>query len=117
MPEDFQFEIVGLRKGNNGRHCEAHIAATCGESLELGDTVEVELGKLDSGEDAVKVFKIEDDIKTCHVAFLSKSFLKSPLLHLALGRAEVIEMCKDSASTYKRAIDHRFCGAALLKRV
>ena len=62
MPIPFQYEIVGLEKGDNGRHCDMHIATSCGESIVVGDFVSINIETLDNGDKAVKVCKLEEGV-------------------------------------------------------
>ena len=47
----FQFEIAGLDKGDNGRHCDIHIATPCGQSVKVGDYVSINIETLENGDD------------------------------------------------------------------
>ena len=71
-----QFEIVGLERGNNGRHCAIHHSVPCGSVVAVGDIIMLEKYQLEDGEDTVKAMKIVDGHPTCYVAFLPRSLLK-----------------------------------------
>ena len=93
----FQFEIFGLDRGDDGRHCKVDVATPDGESIAVGDHVSITFEALDNGDDSVKVFKIENRMKTCHVAFLNKFHLKSTFVSYALNKvSKVVELCKVS---------------------
>ena len=52
---------------------------------------------LGNGDNSAKLFKIEDGMKTCHVAFLNKSYLKSNFISNIIKKvSNVIELCKVS---------------------
>ena len=59
--QSYQFEVVGLDKGENGRHCCRHIATPCGQLVAVGDCVVTNFETSENGDKSVKVFKIEDD--------------------------------------------------------
>ena len=110
------FEIVGLDRGNNGRHCDIHQVIPCGSSISVGDNVILQHCALENGEDAVRVRKVENNCLTCCVAFLPRALLKAPFVNSIVGKeAQVIELYKDKKSTYKRFLDHQNRGQALVK--
>lgn len=55
------FEIVGLKVGNNIHHYNVHKDLLCGKYVEVGDLVIMWLGKINNGEAAIKVHKVELD--------------------------------------------------------
>ena len=114
-----KFEIIGLERGNNGRHCAIHHSVPCGSVVAVGDIIMLEKCKLEDGEDAIKAMKIVDGHPTCHVAFLPRSLLKyDDLLHQIMGKYAVVkELYAGSSSTYKRYLDHHNCGQALVEIV
>jgi hypothetical protein len=71
-------EMVGLKSDTNGRSCEAHLC--CGASLHVGDLVRFRLVILEVQEgtpvEALKVLKIKDCTKGCHIGFLPRYILK-----------------------------------------
>ena len=97
-----QFEIAGLERGNNGRHCAIHHSVPCGSVVAVGDIIMLEKYELDDGEDAMKAMKIVDGHPTCHVAFLPRSLLKHfDLLHQIMGKYAVVKELYDIFFKYK----------------
>ena len=110
------FEIVGLDRGNNGRHCDVHQVIPYRLSISVGDNVILQHCTLENGEDAVRVKKVENNFFTYCVAFLPRALLKDPFISSIAGKkAQVIELCKDNKSTYKQFLDHQNCGQELVK--
>ena len=71
-----KFKIVGLERGNNGRHCVIHHATSCGSVVAVGDMIMLEKYVLKDREDTAKVMKIADRYPTYYIAFLPQSLLK-----------------------------------------
>ena len=67
---------------------------------------------------SVKVFKIEDGMKTCRVDFLNKSCLNSNYVGNITSKAsKAVELYKVSTSSYKRHTDNQRKGAVLVKTI
>ena len=118
LSSPFQFKIVGLDRGDNGRHCKMHVVTPCGESIAVGDYVSITFETLDNGDDSVKVFKIENGMKTCHVTFLNKFYLKSTFVSNILNRvSKVVEIHKVIQNNHKRWLNCQHRGVALVETV
>ena len=111
----FSGEIVGLRKGSNGRSCGMH--AVCGDSLCVNDlikfkkvVVEVE-GKCIH---AVCVKVIKDATECCIVGFIPQVEVAARGDFLNNKYAQVVEFYNNLQDNdiVRRERDHRYCGVA-----
>ena len=101
------FEIVGLDRGNNGRHYDVHQVIPCGSSISVGDNAILQHCTLENGEDAVRVRKVENNCLTCYVAFLPRALLKAPFANsIIVKKGEVTKLLKDNKSAHKRFLDY-----------
>ncbi|KAJ3283201.1 hypothetical protein HDU76_008510 [Blyttiomyces sp. JEL0837] len=109
-------DLVGLRRGENGRTCPLHPDA-CGLSVAVGAivrlktvTVEVSKGKF---EWAVACVLFHDGGEGCRVGFLAR-FLVPYRDHLNNRFGRVVELYKGHTNTAHRAFDYQNHGAGLM---
>ena len=81
-----KFEIIRLRKGNNGRQCAIHYTISCGYCISVSDVVALERCAIENNEAATKVMKIIVDFPTCYVTFLPKALLNANFVSDVIGK-------------------------------
>lgn len=120
---NFDFEVVGLESGSNGRTCCQHLVA-CGKHLLQRDVVRLvkcvvntEVGP----EEAIKLVRIMDGNEGCTVGFIPRVQANLPNIKKAIDSyAQVMDIYKFSENATKKFKSKRnqgMCCCVLLNEV
>jgi hypothetical protein len=110
----FDFEIVGLYKGTNGRECCQH--SYCGLHLRAGEVVRLVHTVVDvhgEAEEAVKLVRIMEGVDGCTVGFIPRVQANLPKITNAINQFAIVkEIYNESESAFKQTKSKRNSGMA-----